>query len=295
MESQGAGAGQAAGPTPGANPPAGAADAFDQIDASTTGQGQDGGQGQGADPGANPPQGAPKLFAGRFKSPEELEEAYYESGREGRRLYELTKSLGKERGDFETKVRDFEAQLTALRSQSAFKELSDAELQKLREENPASYIDYLRDKDKRDGAIRTEKEKAEAARKESEDKKRQTEEAISRGHREMLTDPKRYPGYRELQPAIDQVLDIAPELAGHDWTPKILYYVAKGLQSLRAERQALSQTDEERRKAEAEASARAGTTGTPGRPGQTGAAGDGLDELNREIMAGARKSVLPSF
>ena len=292
------GAAPAATGTPAANPPAG--DDFDNIEtppgsseaAPAPELNEDGSPKEGQTPPATPP----KLWAGRYKTPEEMESGLYESGREGRRLSDLTKTLSKERGEFETKFKDAELRIKHLSAQGAAKELSAEELTKLREENPGAYTDYILDKQKRESAIQAEKDKVEQDRVKTEGENTRIDDMIQTQHLQMKSDAAKYPGYMELTPVMDSLLDIAPELAGHDWTPKILYFASKGLQALRGERKAAALTQEEKDKAASEAAVRGDTTGTPGRTGQPSTAGGtGLDKLNQEIISEQPKRILPSF
>jgi hypothetical protein len=127
-------------------PPANPAGAPSSQTPGTTTPGQ---QGQGQP--QVPPQPA-KLFAGKYKTPEDLERAYLESHAEvGRRL----STWEAEKQTFTSKLEELQAELS--RRQPAFKELSQEELTKLRSEEPASYTEYLLQK--RDYDARVEQDR----------------------------------------------------------------------------------------------------------------------------------------
>jgi hypothetical protein len=80
-----------------------------------------------------------------------------------------------------------------------------------------------------------------------------------------------------------------PQLCGHRWTAEVLYNLAYGRRGLASALEAGRQTDESRRKAEADAAALAARGGPSGAGGGAPPAGGGDDPLSK----GYRTSALP--
>ena len=151
----------------------------------------------------------------------------------------------------------------------------------------------MRAKDKRDSDLNAQKTQREQARKETAAKQEKNARLVREEIRELRSSPEKFPGYAQLVPVMEALLEINPEIAGHPSTPKLLFYAAKGLQGLKGERAALAKTAEERKKAEADAAARAAAGGAPAGPTHTTPAGKGLDPFNAALVAAGPKSLLP--
>ncbi len=110
---------------------------------------------------------------------------------------------------------------------------------------------------------------------------------------EMRADEATYPGFRNLEPAMEELMSMAPEITGHQYSADLLYLAAFGLQSLQAHRAGKTRTEEQRRAAAAKANGEAGHVGTApaGGGAPAGTPEDGLDDLNRRIIRAAPKNV----
>lgn len=247
-----------------------------------------------ASQGEQPPAAAaqpPKMFAGRFPTPEALETAYNESSKEGRRLYALLKEADAFRETLETQLSDLKTQSEL----GSFKELTKEELQKLAEENPLAAQEYIADKKLRERELvrfKTEKEKAG---KEQALSRKGMEDHIMMRSQQMESDAQNFPDYSNLMPLMEEIMDRAPELTGHRWTPELLYFASYGYRALQAglkARQASAQdTEEARKKAEADA-LRAGSSGpTATGSAPAGGGGDTDEAFNARLVSKAPKPV----
>jgi len=228
---------------------------------------------------------------------EELEAAYDASGREARRLFDQVRSYTDKEREGLSRVTQLEAELKALKTQSStYREYSDEEIKRLRDENPGAYFDAIREKEKRETSIKAEKEKAENELKARTEEQAQVKKSIEKQLRTMASDTKRYPGFLQLQGVMDKILDLCPEVAGTEAGPMVVYLAARGLQANRSVSKVQEAEGTSRQEAGSQAQSLADKTGSTG-PGSRGASegGAGVDPINAEIMKGNRGSVLPSF
>lgn len=236
----------------------------------------------------------PRLYAGRFKAVEELEQAYDASGREARRLFEQVKGFpDREKGHL-SRIEQLEMEIKTLKSAGTFKELSESDLAKLRDENPGAYFDYMRQKDRMESSTKAEKEKAEALKREKDAEIDRVVKAVHEAHHEMMGDQKNFPEYGRLQGVMDNLVDLCPGIGGHDWTPRILYLASRGIQWNNSLGKAKSAEEASRQAAAGAAGAQAGLTVNPP-PGGAAGGGKQMDPINAEIMKGAKVGALPSF
>jgi len=262
----------------------------------TTGEGapQAGGT-EGAEGAAGTPPAAaqtpPRLLAGRFTSPEDLEIAYGESSKEGQRLAGRLRDFENDLGARDREILDLKARLKA--TPDGFKELNDEELKRLREENPGAYVDYTLAKDRRDREVSAEKKALEAEKQETEDAQKQTSTHLRERTYSMRGDEKMYPGFRSLEPVMEELMDMAPEITGHKYSADFLYLASYGLQSLQAHRKGQTLSAEARAAAQANANDQAGHVGSApaGGGSPAGSPEDGLDDLNRRIVKAAPSNV----
>lgn len=237
-----------------------------------------------------------KKWGGRFATPEDLEKEfsqlevrYGESSSEGKRLHQTLEGTKAE-------IAKHKAELAALnervRKNSSFKELSEQELQKLREESPAAYTDYVlakRQRDQEEADFKTSQERQSQTR---ETEQREVSTAVRNRVMEMRANPNDYPHYRELEPVMEELLDMAPHLSGYKSSPDILYMAALGIASLNSRKAAAKAATDATKTAADKAKGQAGHI-APGAGGAGGSAGNGLDDVNREILAGAPKRFFP--
>lgn len=277
-----------------------APDAFASIVAPDLGEGPEAGseglEGEAA-PGAEgeaPAPAAPaRVYAGRFKTVEELEHAYDSSGKEARRILEHATSLEKQYQETRTKAAQLEDELK--RRAPAFKVLAPEEEAKLKNEDTAGYVEYVLKKE------RHEREEAEARRSFAAKQEQEAAEesriaaSIEQQHDSMLADPKKYPKYRELTGVAGKLLDLVPSLRGQEAAPKVLYYAAYGLAALQAAEKARAAEEASRAAAAGEAGALADKGGAGGRGGNAAPGAGKTDDLNSRIIKAGTGFRLPSF
>jgi len=245
-----------------------------------------------AEPGAEPAQ-PQRLYAGRYQTMEQLESAYAESGDEGRRLYRELQTVSKDLKGRDAIIEELRAKLAG--APNAFRILGEDEEKTLAEENQGKYTKYLLDKRDHLANEAKAKEDRENARKAKDAEQARVVDAIRKQTTHMRGDSQKYPGFVQLEGVMQTILDVAPEVAGYEWTPNVLYYAAKGLQAIQAERGALEQAAGSQAQAAGQAAATASQAGTTGHPGAKSAPAGDVDPINNEIMNGYKTSVLPSF
>jgi len=221
---------------------------------------------------------------GKEYTGEELAKAYENSSTEGLRLNDSVKQAKQHITTLEAKLAELEA---AAADTAPFKILTKEEIKEL---DPADQTEYIINKN----AWETQK----AARKEKLAEMKQVQEAeaaesknyIYSRSQHMYSNEAEYPGYKDLMPAMEQILDRVPSLGGMRETPDILYYAALGLQKYRegkvsksAEETARAQTA-----AKAAADAAAAGAGNPPAPVGAGAIDDDSDEaFTKRILSKA--------
>lgn len=115
--------------------------------------------------------------------------------------------------------------------------------------------------------------------------------------RSMEADDANYPGYKELRPLMQEVMDLEPGVTGWPQTPKILFYAAEGMRSLRVKAESAKATATAAEKAKLKGTADATRTGGPGPTGAvktpagtaTKAPAVGSDEAHNLAMIAAWK------
>ena len=257
--------------------------------------------GEPADP--ETPETPAALLAGRFKTQEELikgfletDKRYTESGREAIRLFEENKTLRGEHSKTLELIEDLKAQVEEAKNTPQFKELTKDQVEALPLSEQVEYVTELKLRKQR-----LESEKVEKARqKQAEaDKRVKTQAAIRDEIRVMEADAKNYPGFVELGPVMNELLDITGGvIGGHEWTPKLMYYAALGLKEVHAREAGKKARADAEAKAKAAAAAAALAAGRTGRtltrtvpPGGNGIQSD--KDFENETLGAGRRPVFP--
>ena len=258
------------------------------------GSGADGQEGQDGAEGSNEP---PVTYAdGRYQTIKELENGYRASGKEGRRLHDMTLANDKTIRGHVDEITQLKAKLERAGKADGFTKLSEEEVNTLRSEEPAKYSDYMRELDKREAAEAAAVEQLETEQKQGAADQERVEDSIDSQVNLMRADTKNYPGYASLQPVMSQLLRIDPGLGGRETSPKVLFYAAYGLQQLKAKAAADKESNDNRDGAAAVAGANNTVTGASG--GSVPPAGSkgapGSDEaFNAALVNAAPGRVLP--
>lgn len=284
------------------NPPGG--DAIDNIDVPPIAPPSGGQEVDGAVEGAAPsgentdgakvtPTPPATYYGGRFTSLEEYDRAHDASGQEGRRLHQLSLENEKTmRGDSDT-IEQLRAKLARAQKSDGFRKLDDEELAVLRKDKPSEYVDYVRAMDKREADETAATENLATEQKAAEKEEIRVSDALDNQVRTLRSDTVNYPGYRNLQPVMNQWLKIVPELVGVETAPKLLYYASIGLQKVKGDAAAKKESQESRTEAEKVADANLKLGGTGGTQVPPAGSGGADDEFNASLVKAGPKSVLP--
>ena len=204
-----------------------------------------------------------KLYAGRYQSVEQLESAYDNSSKEGRRLAGILK----ERDTNLKKLNDQLAELQLQADLGQFVELSPEELAKLEENAPHKASEYRMElKMRKAETARIKRDKA-VTETHAAEQKQALEASIMTRVDTMEADPVNFPGYKALQPIQDELIEATnEEITGYSWSPDILYLAAKGWQQLHVEKQSRISSEQARKAAAAKAAADAQQLGSNGAP-----------------------------
>jgi len=234
----------------------------------------------------------PKLWGGRYETPEQLEEAYGLSSKEGVRL---SKEL-EEAEDVMSKMEEELAVLKAGLDLPQFQELSESDYQKLYEEDPKKAFQYLVQKELHEKETTKLKAEREQEAKDQIEEQKQVKSRLNYRIDEMLSAPSLYPEYKSLQPLMMEIVDKTNgDLAGHIWTPDILYYAAYGYTALQKSKAASSASAKDKSiaadKAKA-AAAQAGSSGSTTTSAPTDADDDSDEAFNKRLISKAPTSRL---
>jgi len=223
---------------------------------------------EGEETSSEEPKTEPKaepLLAGRFKTTQDLEVAYNESSKEGRRLNaELTKA--------ESIVGELESKLAAMELENevgSFRELTKEQLIELmNSEDPEDRLaaqEYLVNRRLHEqNKSRLEKEtKQRTANQErmASMKKKQIDAKFD----EMKNDAVSYPEFTSLMPLMNEMADaVEDRLAGMPNGIEALYYMALGFRQLQAKQNGALKSKEELEKTKREAQMKARVAGSSG-------------------------------
>lgn len=185
---------------------------------------------------------------GRYKTRSEAEEAMRRSQEEGKRLAAESKSMReahiRELADREKALNQLREEYELSKSIPHFKELPKEELENLRKEDPGAYADYLvnkrlYDRDIQEAKNRQAQERENQSREEYriQAERQRTLEMIDRESERMAADEKNFPMYSQMTPLMERWIDrtaievngrkVYP-LGGHEWSPKVAYFLTLG-------------------------------------------------------------------
>lgn len=196
-----------------------------------------------------------------FKRPEDVEVAYVESSKEGRRLAGVVKET-------ETALEKVSQELGLIKMQQEIgpelKDLTEEQMSTLTPQQVAMHV--AKQSEQKQLKARLE-EKRQAAGKEAKQSEEQRTNLIVGRAKAMERDAEKFPEYKDCMPLMDELLDWEPGIAGHPNTPMILYLAAQGIRAAEAKKAgkaaAAKAAGDAKTKAASDASA-AGGTGAPG-------------------------------
>ena len=224
---------------------------------------------------------------GREYTGEELAKAFELSSNEGLRLNETVKQHISRATAAEAKAAELQAKLDEV---PPFKLLTKEEIKEL---EPAEQVEYALKKNAWETQRDSRKEQLAKTQQAQVAEAQETKNYIFGRTEHMLTNAAEFPGYKDLMPVMEQILDRVPSLAGRRETPDILYYAALGLQKYREGKASTSKEEEARQAtaATAKAAAAAAGGGIPKAP--VGASNPGDDDsddaFNKRVLAKATK------
>lgn len=218
----------------------------------------------------------PKVWAGQFKTPEDLEIAYKYSSQEGKRLASALKEQAVTSAKENEALRDRVAEMEILAEAGPeMKEPSDEELEAM---GPVKAMRLVNKIEARKTLLTQLKARNESRSKESKEKAAALESEIRDRFASMSTakDQKSgealFPDFDALQEDINSLMDFEPGIAGHRNSPIVAYFAAFGRRALERERAGKAKT-----RASSDAAAlRAKAAGVGA--GAAGAAGGGAKE-----------------
>jgi hypothetical protein len=226
---------------------------------------------------------------GREYTGEELAKAYEHSSTEGMRLNETLKQTLQRTAAIEAKYNELQLKLDET---PPFKILSKEEIKEL---DPADQTEYIIKKNAWEQKRETRKEtlaKMQEAHKAEAD---ELKSYIYTRSEHMTKNAQEFPGYTELIPVMEQILDRMPTLAGRRETPDILYYAALGLQKYRESKVSQSAAEKARQDAANKAAADAAANGSGNPPAPVNATSpqdDDSDEaFNKRILSKAPQRI----
>lgn len=246
------------------------------------------------DADAQPP-AAPVFKAtvrGKEYTGDELVKAYQASTTEGLKIPHLTETIKRSTQEIATlraKITEFE---TKALETPPFKLLSKDELKELESADQTEYVIkkalWERERDERKVAL-TKMQQAQ------ESESAEIKSYIYARTQEMFEDPVKYPGYKDLVPAMEDILDRVPQLGGLKETPELLFATAYGLKALKE--LTVSKTEEEKAReaaaSKAQADATAAGSGNPPAPVNTPSTDNDSDEaFNKSILDAHNKSMV---
>lgn len=234
--------------------------------------------------GAKPPEVAapvapasePKLIFGRFKTEAEAEAAYAASGREGRRLAQLTKDLEAQAKQVAVDRDKFASELENLKMQAELgPEVAEPTPEEMETWSAAKVAKHYADKTKRDITKKQLEDRKISAEKESKAATEDRYNKITGLAKRMAADQENFPHYAEMSPVYDELMDLEGGLIGLPNAPLILYLAAKGHTALQMERASAKKTKESSTTAAAVAAANLPGAGAPGAAPSLAAPGTG--------------------
>lgn len=226
---------------------------------------------------------------GREFTGEELAKAYEHSTTEALRLKDSEKQHQQRATAAEAKITEL---LTKLDETPPFQVLTKEQLKEL---DPADQVDYAVKKNAWETRRDSRKEQLAKVQETQKAQAQETKNYIYSRTEHMLSNATEFPGYKDLMPVMEQILDRVPSLAGMRETPDVLYYAALGLQKYREGKVSQSAEEKARQEAAATAQAQAAAAGggnPPAPVAPTPPVDDDSDEaFNKRVLAKAQKGI----
>lgn len=226
---------------------------------------------------------APKLLAGQYKTPQELEAAhiqqtiaYKHSSNEGKRLALVVKDQAAASEKVVGELRDKIAELEILAE--AGPEIAEPTDEQLEAMGPVKATRLLQKISDRKANLARLKSNKDARDKESKNYEAQLREHIKSTSRKMELDPVNFPDYVALMPEINEILDMEPGITGWPESPRIAYLAAFGRRALKLSIEARKKTKESTDAAALQS--RAGAAGA----GAAGASGGAKDPAGKKPL-----------
>ena len=239
--------------------------------------------------GEQPPVVFKTTIRGREYTGDDLAKAFESSSAEGIRLDQAVKQIQQEL----TAERAARAEIEEKANETPpFKVLTKSEMKEL---DPVDLAEYISKRDKWETQKDTRKESLTKAKAAYEAETKAVKEHIYARSEHMMNNTVEFPGYKDLMPVMEQILDRAPHMAGKRETPDLLYFAALGLQKYREGK--VSKDAEQKAKDEvaAQAAAQAAAAGGGNPPAPVGAPppeDDDSDEaFNKRLLAKGPKSI----
>ncbi len=239
--------------------------------------------------GEQPPAVFKTTIRGREYTGEELSKAFEHSSAEGIRLDQTVRQVQQElaaeraaRAELEEKANET----------PPFKMLTKSEMKEL---DPVDLAEYISKRDKWETQKETRKESLTKAKAAHEAETKAVKDHIYARSEHMMNDAVNFPGYKDLMPVMEQILDRMPNLAGRRETPDLLYYAALGLQKYREGKVSKDAEQKAKDEAAAQAAAQAAAVGSGNPPapvGSTQPQDDDSDEaFNKRLLSKAPKRI----
>ena len=204
----------------------------------------------------------PTLLAGRFATQQQLEVAYGELSKEGRRL---RAELDKVQAAHAKELKERDGKIARLTATGKIgpqpREYTDEELNEM---TPAQLIRHQQQVQDWKQSQREQENEIKTTQAEEERSAAETEEYIIARSKHMSEDNKEFPGYAQLIPVMEELMDWAPETLRHRKSPDILYLAAVGHVALQKSKVASKATQESEDIAKKRAQVIAAVSGGPG-------------------------------
>lgn len=170
-----------------------------------------------------------------FASKDELVTAYKNSSSEGIRLAKANEEAQHKMNEMSARLLEMEeAQTSAPFPEllSADKAQEEAQLEMLPQHKQTEYILKKREWEQKQVGL---KEANAQARKQVEESSKHVKDLIARNDQDMAGKPAEFPGYKDLKPTMDKIVELTPALANRPETPYLSFWIAYGLNAFNKE------------------------------------------------------------
>ena len=192
-------------------------------------------QGNPVEPVKEPVKETFEINGRTFASKDELVTAYKNSSSEGVRLAKANEEAQHKMNEMSAKLLELqEAQTSApfpgLLSTDPAQE--EAQLEMLPQYKQTEYLLNKREWEQKQNGL---KEANAQTRKQIEESNKHVKELIARNDQDMAGKPAEFPGYKELKPTMDKIVELTPVLANRPETPYLSFWIAYGLNAFNKE------------------------------------------------------------